>query len=185
MARSRKRPTARAVIMSAACAASVVALAPGTASASEPAGDSGEAREAHCVRNIQTEQTSCFDTLAEANRAAPDWAFRFWGKPKYHGHSITITTGMIGGACPPGLVEVADHSFANLRSIDGARKDNQNWNNRISSLKSRNGCHVRLYAKKNWDGHKTKFLDRNEPRLGRVPDPGKNWNNAATSFTFR
>lgn len=102
-----------------------------------------------------------------------------WGKPKWHGKHISFFT-RVNQPCvwPQIFGKVND-----LREHHSGLPGKQNWNNRMSSLVMRKGCKVALYAQADFDGHSTDWLGTTG-RLGNVPDPGANWNNAATSMLF-
>lgn len=98
------------------------------------------------------------------------YAVGIWGQPKFNG---------IGVGMDP------DRDYRNLRNYSVALPKDKNWNNRISSIIVPSNCQVKLFAKKNFRGHETKWLEGRVPRLGKVPDSGDNWNNAATSIKIR
>lgn len=82
-------------------------------------------------------------------------------------------------------VAVSGKDIRNLQNYTFPLPDGKNWNDRISSIVVADGWEVKLYARKNFKGHHTKWLDGRVPRLAKVPDPGDNWNNAATSIKIR
>ncbi|MGH3505112.1 MAG: hypothetical protein ACRDQA_30100 [Nocardioidaceae bacterium] len=134
----------------------------------------------YCTMKLTTGKTQCFDSKAELRRARTGLPIIvLYGQPKRGGKYFSITTKT--GECPGRRSTVP--KLSDLRKVH-IHLPRGNWNNRISSTDAFHGCKVKLYAKRHWKGHRTKWLGHVE-RLGRIPDPGDNWNNAATSLAIK
>ncbi|MGH3505111.1 MAG: hypothetical protein ACRDQA_30095 [Nocardioidaceae bacterium] len=135
----------------------------------------------HCNMDLTTGKTECFDNKAEALRAGGKvLMFTVYGKPMMKGRRFYLTKD--SSKCPSSRIKA--HWARDLSKIHSNLPRGKSWNNRMSSVVSWEGCQIKLYGKRHWEGHHTKWL-RSKARLGRVPDPGDNWNNAATSLDFK
>lgn len=102
-----------------------------------------------------------------------------WGKPGWDGKHVNFYT-RVSRPCSTGQIFGYNND---LREVRSGLPGKQNWNNRFSSLVMRKGCKVALFAQPDFDGNDTGWIGTTK-RLGRVPDPGDNWNNAASSLQF-
>lgn len=173
---SARKATVTAICAVAAVATTVTgmnvaAAEPGTADKAASSGGD------NCVIELEKKKTTCFETREAAREKTRDWEMKFWGQTGYEGKWFVVQ--VKGNKCPKGMKELKSPYLSNLRLI--ADKQQRNFNNRISSLKTRHGCRARLYGRADFNGQKTKFLHK-------VPDLRKvktNWNNAATSISFK
>lgn len=158
---------ARAVAVAVLAGSVTLTTAPAQA-ASSPTGSKSSAHSVETQASLDATKASSVAIVA----------LTIWGQPKFDGKNVHFWANST--TCTPDSVR----PFRNLRHYSFALPKGQNWNNRISSIEVHKGCQVKLFAQKNFKGHHTKWLGTTK-RLGRVPDPGDNWNNAATSIKFR
>ncbi|SDT35224.1 hypothetical protein [Microlunatus soli] len=135
----------------------------------------------YCFIDIDTDTERCAATEAAARTMVKDRTLFMtaWAKPKWQGKYISFFTKVSQPCSWPQIFG----KTRDLRKHHVGLPGKQNWNNRISSLVMRKGCKVTLYAQKDFEGNSTDWLGTTG-RLGRVPDPGDNWNNAATSMLY-
>lgn len=169
-------------IGSALGALAFITLAPATAADAAPAEDPSAERV--CIVRVDTdldmEEVSCGDDETEASAAlstrAAEWTTiaRLYDPTDYNRPSVTIQ--WTAGRCSAEYER--EFEIPNLDRMEEPDGTPIRFNNRISSIRTYNGCDVRLYQGLNLRGDHSTWIDRSD----NLSNIGGGWNNQATSL---
>lgn len=166
-----------------AAGVSIAALVAGGAASTAQASAESPTEESSstdfCTYDMDAQKGMCYPNDAAAKTAIEQAGdvtiMKLYGKPNYRGKSFRFTSNTVCRTDP-------DYKrIENLSLIDENLPPGQTWNNRVSSIKMHRNCWASIYAKRYFRGHHSPWLGDTR-RLGRVPDAGNNWNNAASSI---